>query len=225
MEGSLLFIDDDSDILNANHTYFTAAGFETDTAATPEEALALLKDRRYDCIILDIRMDGTDGYMLCRHIRSTIGTPIIFLTSLTDEDALIKGFSCGADDYVVKPYSLKALEARIRVRMIPRPKAGHSVLKFGSLSLNPLEKRAVIDGIPAGLTVNEFEILYFLALHKGVPFTPEALYSHIWNEKGIYQSHSIQTMILRIRKKLCDIAPNSEYIRTQWGKGYFFADS
>lgn len=228
MEGSLLFIDDDPDILNVNHTYFTAKGFETDTAPSTDEALRLLKEKHYDCIILDIRMDGadeTDGYILCRHIRSTIGTPVIFLTSLTDEDALVKGFSCGADDYVVKPYSLKALETRIRVRMTPRLKTTQTIIKFGNLTLNPSEKRAAIDGVTASLTVNEFEILYFLASHKGESFTPEALYSHIWNEKGIYQSHSIQTMILRVRKKLNDISPEREFIRTQWGKGYFFADS
>lgn len=224
MDGSLLFIDDDADILKANHTYFSAAGFETDTAVSTEEALRLLEEKYFDCIILDIRMDGTDGYMLCRHIRSTIGTPVIFLTSLTDEDALVKGFSCGADDYVVKPYSLKALEARIRVRMHPRQRAGYPVLRFGSLTLSPSEKRASIDGTPVNLTVSEFEVLYFLASHKGEAFTPEALYKHIWNEEGIYQSHSIQTMILRVRKKLGDIAPGREFIRTQWGKGYVFAD-
>lgn len=222
MNGSLLFVDDDLDMLKANETYFTAAGFEACTAPSPEKAMEILESKHFDCIILDIRMDGTDGYILCRHIRSAIDTPIIFLTSLADEDSLIKAFSCGADDYVVKPYSFKALEARIRVRMHPRQKIGYPVLRYGTLTLNPSDKQATVNGVSAGLTLNEFEVLYFLASHRGEAFTPEVLYSHLWNGQGIYQSHSIQTMILRIRKKLNDISPDQEFIRTQWGKGYVF---
>lgn len=225
MDGNLLFIDDDMDILKLNKTYFINTGFEVHTAGSPKEALELLGKNRYDCIILDIRMEKMDGYMLCRHIRSCLDTPVIFLTSLVDDEALVKGFSCGADDYVVKPYSLKELEARIRVRMHSPRNSPNPVLKSGGLVLDFSKKQAFISNVPVNLTINEFELFYFLVSHKGQPFTPESLYRHVWAEESFYNSHSIQTMILRIRKKLNAVSPDKEYIKTQWGKGYVFMDS
>lgn len=224
MKLRILLIDDDPDILQVNKKYLTTVGFEADTAISPEKALELLKSQKYNCIVLDIRMDGMNGYDLCSYIKTTADTPIIFLTSLVDENALIKGFSCGADDYMVKPYSLRELEARIRIRIRSRQKEPGLNLAFGNLVLDFTQKRAAIGQTPVNLTINEFEILYFLASHKGEPFTQDELYQYIWKENSLYNSHSIQTMILRIRKKLKQAAPDREYIKTRWGKGYMFTD-
>ena len=115
----LLFVDDDIEILSLNRSYFTEHGYDVDTASSAEEAMELLKDRSYDCLVLDIKMEAQDGFELCNNLRKTTNTPVIFLTVLTDSESLVKGFNSGADDYVEKPYRLQELEMRIRARISP----------------------------------------------------------------------------------------------------------
>lgn len=223
----LLFVDDDMEILRLNDAYFTKSGFVVDTASNAMEAFALLKNSRYSCIILDIRMDGQDGFEICRKFREMSNTPIIFLTVLTDESSLEKGFGCGGDDYIAKPYRMKELELRIRARMHPRrPPDSNGAASGGQndsqLYIAPDEKQAYIGSKSLGLTVNEFQILQFLSQHKGIPYRQEEIYEALWGER--YNTHSIQILIMRIRKKLKLLAPDKEYIRTQWGKGYVFTE-
>lgn len=219
----LLFVDDDEALSELNKKYFTEHGFIADTACNAAEALTLLQTVSYDCIILDIQMDGQDGFELCRLLRDMTETPVIFLTVLTDEISLEYGFHSGGDDYMTKPYRLKELELRIRARIHP-----HTVSCNGSsntanqLHIYPDKKQAYIGTQSLELTVNEFHILFFLSQNKGVPFRQEKIYEFLWGEQ--YNSHSIQVLIMRIRKKIKAISPDKDYIRTQWGKGYVFTE-
>lgn len=223
----LLFVDDDMDILNVNKGFFLKKGYEVFTADNAENAVSLFNSDRYDCIILDICMDNKDGYDLCSYFKSISGTPIIFLTNLLEEEALTKGFSCGADDYLVKPYRLSELDARItaRVRGNKQMKSAPRIMMFNDLLLNDTLKQAYAKDTLIGLTQGEFEILWFLASNKGTPYTQESIYRAMWGGNEFYNSHSIQILIMRIRKKLAAALPSQEFIKTRWGKGYFFTDS
>ena len=221
----LLFVDDDIEILSLNRSYFTEHGYDVDTASSAEEAMELLKDRSYDCLVLDIKMEAQDGFELCNNLRKTTNTPVIFLTVLTDSESLVKGFNSGADDYVEKPYRLQELEMRIRARISPHIPSSYEQKHPAPpvLSLYPEEQQAYIGTQSLKLTANEFQILYFLSQHKGIPYRQEEIYQALWGEN--YNTHSIQVLILRIRKKIQAAAPDKEFIRTQWGNGYVYTES
>lgn len=217
----LLFVDDDTELLKLNYTYFTEHGFEADTAVSAAEAFSLIQRFPYDCAVLDVQMEGQDGFELCRVLREKSDIPVIFLTVLNDEDSLEEGFLSGGDDYVEKPYRMKELELRIMARIHShRPGKGEETP--GGIIINSAEKQAYIDGQPLNLTVNEFQILFFLKEHKGIPYSQEEIYKAIWGES--YNTHSIQVMIMRIRRKMKELSPEKEYIRTQWGKGYVYTE-
>lgn len=219
----LLFVDDDKELLTLNRNYFTKLEFAVDTASNMEDAMAYIKTTPYDCIILDIRMDGSDGFTLCARLRNHTQAPVIFLTVLTDEESLEKGFQSGGDDYMIKPYRIRELELRILARI----RSGHSVSAAskegsGCLTICQSERQAYIGNQSLNLTVSEFQILDFLSRHKGVPFRQYEIYEALWGES--YNTHSVQVLIMRIRRKIHALSPNKEYIHTQWGKGYLFTE-
>ncbi|CUO01197.1 MAG: response regulator transcription factor [Clostridium sp.] len=220
----LLFVDDDIDILTLNHSYFTEQGYAVDQAGSAKDALLLINRNTYDCIILDIQMEGQDGFALCRVLREMSNIPIIFLTVLTDEASLEKGFLSGGDDYIVKPYRMKELELRIRARIHPRVhnSGPGSPQEDYRLYICPDEKQAYIGTNSLDLTLSEFQILQFLNQNKGIPYRQDEIYEALWGER--YNTHSIQVMIMRIRRKIKALSPEKEYIRTQWGKGYVFTE-
>lgn len=109
----ILIVDDDPDILRTNKRFLTPRGYEVDTADTPSEALCLLEENHYACILLDVMLPGMDGYELCEAVRSLTDAPVIFVSCLDSEDDKIKGLISGGDDYMTKPYSLKELATRI----------------------------------------------------------------------------------------------------------------
>lgn len=218
----LLFVDDDMEILKINKVYFENRGYLADTAADAITALSCLSEHDYQCIILDIHMERTDGFCLCRTIRANYNIPVIFLTNLTEEEIMVESFDCGGDDYITKPYLLKELEMRIRAR-IRNAKLFEPASRPSGLSIDNEQKQAYIGNLPLNLTVNEFEILRFLIQHKGIPYRQEEIYRAVWGET-CYNTHSIQILIMRIRKKIKVLSPEKEYIKTQWGKGYIFTE-
>lgn len=220
----LLLVDDDPDILRINRAYLERREYGVDTAESAEAALRLLDGGGYDCLVLDVKMKGEDGFALCREIRRRSPIPVIFLTSLSEEECLEQGFLAGGDDYMTQ--ALQPARAGTADRR-PRPcrRAGDR----GRRSLRrPLcqpgrSGQAYIRGQSVQLTANEFEILRLLMENPGVPFTQEEIYRRIWGEDGRYNSHSIQTLIVRIRRKLAALHPLTDYIKTAWGRGYMFS--
>lgn len=218
----LLFVDDDKVLLEINRKYFENLGYIIDACEDAAAALKLLKVNRYDVLILDIKMEHMNGVELCRFIRQHENTQIIFLTNLTEESALVEGFEAGADDYITKPYRLKELELRIRAR-IQNSRNYTENIEGGSLFIRAGEKQAYLHGQALGLTVNEFEILAFLVSHKGEAYSQEEIYRNLWGE-NYYNTHSIQVLIMRIRKKMQQVCPEADYIKTKWGKGYIYTE-
>lgn len=220
----LLTVDDDETVLDANKIYFTEQGFMVDTAQRVRQAMALISSTTYDCIILDVRIGREDGYELCKRLKQVADVPVIFLTNLRQEDDLLHGFLCGGDDYIVKPYSLRELKARILARI----KQAHSrdqlpdTLCFPPLTINLSSKQAFVRSKMVPLTACEFDILALLAENKNKSFTQSEIYQHIWNAPDLGDPHTVQVHIGQVRKKLNNACPEKMFIRTLWGKGYIF---
>ena len=150
----LLFVDDDSNVLNINRNYFESRGFSVSVAQTADQALDHVKKYPVDCVVLDIMMPGFDGFLLCRRFKTQMTAPVIFLTSLTEKEYLYQGFSLGGDDFLTKPWDLKELEMRIRTRISQcsnRSLKGER-LEFPPLTIDAGTRQASIRNICVPLT-------------------------------------------------------------------------
>ena len=221
----LLFVDDDSNIVKVNKLFFEPYGYIVDTALDMHSAMDLVNQNVYDCIVLDIVLPTSqNGYKLCKYIREKVDTPIIFLTSLTEKDFLYQGFSVGGDDYMTKPYDFKELKLRIdaHISRYRHNVKSEEILTFPPLTINLTHRQVLFNDESLNLTGVEFDILSLLCSNPGQPFMPDEIYQKVWNLPDLNSTHTVQTHIARLRRKLDKFSPNHHLIQTQWGKGYFF---
>lgn len=202
-----------------------AKGHEVLVAYDGPKGIELAK-KQPDLIILDIMMPGIDGFEVCRNIRDDVLCPIIFLSAKQSETDKIKGLTLGGDDYIVKPFGLKELMARIDANLRREKRSQYineenkrAVLYFGELSLNIKERTVKINGENIMLTKREYDIVELLALHAGQVFSREHIYEKIWGYDSEGDSATVVEHIKKIRAKLTT-STTDEYISTVWGIGY-----
>lgn len=176
---------------------------------------------KYDLILLDIMMQGTDGFELCRQIRSRVDCPIIFLTAKIQEADIVRGLGLGADDYITKPFGTAELRARVNAHLRRDTREKKNAFAISGISFQINSKEAQSQGKKLPLTKSEYEICEYLALHHGQTFTREQIYEAVFGFDGESDSSVISTHIKNIRGKLAayGIAP----IETVWGVGYKWA--
>ena len=216
----VLAADDDPQILKILELLLTAQGYAVVTAADGLEAAAMAGEE-IDLYLLDVDMPGQSGIRAAERIREVSDAPIVFLTAYSGESDKIMGFSVGADDYIVKPFSGAELLMRLRAilrRTAPRQRENKQAI--GDVVLDPDTQSALKNGERIGLTHTEFKILELLAAHRGKIFSLENIYRSIWNDNAVGDG-AIMVHIKNIRKKLGDDSRNPRYIRTAWGKGYY----
>ena len=218
----ILVADDDPQIRQILQLLLTAEGYQVLTA---EDGLAAaqMADKQIDLYILDVNMPGQTGIMAATQIRQQFDTPLIFLTAYSGESDKVLGFSAGADDYIVKPFS--SAELLMRVRAILRRSGANAPRQENKLTIQDivldLDSQSVLkDGTRITLTYTEFKILELLASHRGKIYSLENIYQSIWNDNAVGDS-AIMVHIKNIRKKLGDSSKNPAYIKTAWGKGYY----
>jgi DNA-binding response OmpR family regulator len=178
----------------------------------------------YDVIILDIMLPGMDGFTICQKIRSKhIDSPVLILTARYREGDKVRGLDCGADDYLVKPFSYPELYARVRALIRRRNGAHTNQITVGQLALDSSLRKVEYAGATINLTSREYAILEYLIINLNGVVTREMLEEHIWDcEHGAF-SNVIEVLISRIRKKLCP--DNKEaVIKTVKGLGYVIKD-
>lgn len=221
----LLLIDDDAEVLEINKKYLTEEGFTVYTSSDSQKGIEYAKKLKPDCILLDIMMPGLNGYEVCAQIRTFSSVPIIFLTGKDSEDDKINGLITGADDYIVKPYSLRELKARIDVLlrrlMHSASKKDTHILSFGSLTVDQLAHKAFYKSEDLMLANREYEVLLYLTSHPNKEVTFEELGTALF---GTYQEtdrRSVMVNMSRLRKKLADYGIEN-MIETVWSKGYKF---
>ena len=219
----ILVADDDKQIRDIVSLLLSTQGYEVITAEDGDRAVELAGSH-VDLYILDVNMPGQSGLLVANQIRRQFDTPIIFLTAYSSESDKVMGFSVGADDYIVKPFS--NAELLMRVRAILR-RSHRSVIQqtknqiaIQDLLLD-LDNQSVRKGEEIiNLTYTEFKILELLATNPKKIFSLENIYRSIWNE-NVVGNDAIMVHIKNIRKKLGDSSRNPVYIKTAWGKGYY----
>lgn len=219
----VLFIDDDKNILKINKTYFEEHEYEVSVADKTADALQMVRDNSYDCIVLDIILsESEDGYELCKQIQQETDAPIVFLSSLTEKDFIYRGFNVGGEDYMTKPYDLKELMMRVESRIMRYRGTikKDTVISLPPLKINLVNRNATVNGKPLTLTAIEYNILALLCSKPGEPFSPGDIYTEVWKLPDINAVHTVHSHIGRLRAKLDALSPDHHLIQTEWGKGY-----
>lgn len=224
----ILLIDDDKEVLAINKKFLENEGLEVHAFANPNSGIKYLKSNPIDCIILDVMMPGMDGYEACARIREFSQVPVIFLTGKSSEDDKIQGLITGADDYIVKPYSLRELKARIDV-ILRRARlsnttsnTNNNTLTFGNLVINCLAHTAAYKGEDLGLANREYEVLLYFATHPDKEITFEELGTALFGSYIESDRRSVMVNVSRLRKKMALDYELEDMIETIWSKGYKF---
>lgn len=219
----LLFIDDDADFLESNRLYFCRKQYEVFCADNPGDAISLLASTAVDCIILDIDMPEITGFEVCQKIRNTSGTPIIFLSGLTDIKNRIASFQAGGDDFLAKPYDILELELRIEARIRKNEQVFFSeVMRFGELCIDDNRRIITYRDKPGEFTALQFDIIVLMASNPGKVFSYEQIYDQVWKEPILKSRHNLQVAVATVRQKLALLCDGNQYIKTVARKGYYF---
>ena len=220
----ILVADDDKEIREIVSLLLSSEGYAVATAQDGMQA-ADMASPDIDLYILDVNMPGLSGLLAAAKIRMQFETPIVFLTAYSGESDKIMGFSVGADDYIVKPFS--TAELLMRVRAILRRSISHTntpalqnQIAISDLTLDLDSQTAVKNGQTILLTYTEFQILRLLATNRKKIFSLENIYQSIWNDNAV-GNDAIMVHIKNLRKKLGDNSRSPLYIKTAWGKGYY----
>ena len=221
----ILIVEDQHDLANGLALNLKKEGYSVIKTDTGEKALDLVLKESPDLMVLDVMLPGMSGFDVCRELRTkSIEIPIIMLTAKSDEIDRVVGLELGADDYVTKPFGLRELMARIRVRLRRQP-AQPEVLpqySFGQVLINFEKYQALVRNKPVELTHKEFEIMRFLIRNRDVVLSRERLLTEVWGYESYPTTRTVDTHILKLRKKLEDDYSDPEYILSVYGGGYKF---
>jgi DNA-binding response OmpR family regulator len=222
----VLIIDDDVHIRKAGEHIFARAGAEVYTAANSQEGLRMLYASQPNLVILDIMMPDEDGFETCRQIRRLSDVPVIMLTALKQDEDIVRGLECGADDFVTKPFSQEVLLARARA-VIRRSQLAPPTEKINSFSDDyltvDLERyRVLVRGEPANLTPTEYRLLTYLVQNAGRVLTFHQILEHVWGWEYQDSIDYVHVYMSHLRQKLEEDPKRPRYLLTEHGIGYRF---
>ncbi len=224
----ILLIEDDTDLFALLKYNLEKEGFSLTGLQTGKGALELCRQVRPDLILLDIMLPDSDGLDLCKGIRKDpelASTPVIFLTARASETDRIVGLELGANDYVVKPFFVRELIARIKLQLRAAPWTQATparVVEAGGLELDPSSRQVRLHGTPLSLTATEFRLLEFLMNRPGVVFSREQLLNAAWGQDRAITDRAVDVYVLRLRQKVEQDPANPILIHSVRGFGYTF---
>ncbi|MCI9413675.1 MAG: response regulator transcription factor [Clostridiales bacterium] len=221
----ILVVEDDPDINGLLCRLLKKQGYSLTAAYSGSEARLLLSSREFDLVLLDLMLPGVTGDELIAEIRAARVTPVIVISARTAQEDKVRLLRSGADDYIVKPFDVDEVVARVeaqlrRYRAFPQPTAASGLLTLKNLTLDREAIRAEVHGKELTLTAREFNILSLLMEHPDKVFTRENLYHQVWNEEYYGEDNTVNVHISNIRQKLQRLDPGVEYIKTVWGIGF-----
>ncbi|MCY4348608.1 MAG: response regulator transcription factor [Thiotrichales bacterium] len=225
-----LIVEDNREIAALVSLHLRDVQCEADVAHDGKRGLELVSSRRYDLVVLDLMLPEMDGLALCREIRTRPGyVPILMLTAKSSELDRVLGLEMGADDYLVKPFSVRELQARVRalfrrVEALTVPAGADEAIERGALRIETDKRRVSIDGAEVSLTAREFDLLLHFARHPGQVFNRPRLLDQIWGYNHEGYEHTVNSHINRLRAKIERDPSSPRYILTVWGVGYKFSD-
>lgn len=226
--GNVLIVDDERAIRLSLKTILGNFGFDIVEAARGEEALALVRNERFDAVLLDINMPGIGGIEVCRLMRkASPRLPIVMLTVQGSEDRKVEALNAGADDYITKPFQLRELTARLRaaVRRTRVNDDEDRAILIGDVMLDPARHLIEKKGHPVHLTPKQFELLHYLMLHAGRPIPHARLLRSVWGPEYGNELEYLRTYIRQIRMKIEDDPADPKYLLTDSHIGYRFCES
>jgi DNA-binding response OmpR family regulator len=215
----LLIVDDEKNIREVVREYAHLNGYETDEAEDGLEALELVKNNPYDCVILDIMMPRLDGFSACKQIKQIRNIPVIMLSARQEEYDKLFGFELGVDDYVVKPFSPKELMARVKVVLDRSRKPDTEILRFSGLEIDVAGRSVSVDGQKVNLTPKEIDLLLYMVNHRNTALSRTKLLEEVWNYDYFGDDRTVDTHIKMLRHNL---GPYRDYVVTVRGMGYKF---
>jgi two-component system, OmpR family, response regulator len=211
----LLVIEDEPRLLLNLAKALREEGYAVDTAADGDEGLGKAQDWDYDAVILDIMLPKLDGWQVLEQLRKKKATPVLMLTARDATHDRVRGLDVGADDYLVKPFDLSELLARIRALIRRAAGQASGNIEIEDVSVDTRARKVTRKGQEVTLTAREYSILEYLALHRGELVTRTALYEHLFDESDDTLSNLLDVHIFNLRKKL-----GSEVVVTRRGQGY-----
>ena len=225
MASLILVVDDEPKIVRLARDYLEKNGFRVVIAGDGPSALAMARRVHPDLVVLDLLLPGMDGREVCRILRAEGDVPIIMLTALSEESDQVAGLEIGADDYIVKPFSPRALVARVRalLRRTQGDVKTPAVIRAGGLEVDSVRHSATLDGKSLHLTPSEFDLLMVLARHPGQTLTRQQLMDDLYGGAASSVDRSVDSHIKNLRRKLESIS-DARYIETIYGVGYRFVE-
>ena len=211
----ILIVDDEHDLCEILDFNLRAAGYETATALSAEEAQAAMASAQFDLLLLDVMMPGMSGFELARQLGRSV--PIIFLTAKDSEEDILHGFGLGADDYIAKPFSVREVLARVKA-VLSRTGTAETI-GYERLTIDRDSKTVTIDGEEVAFTRTEFELLCLLLGNQNRVFSRQQLIERVWPKDVIVTDRTVDVNIARLRKKIGDYATN---LVARQGYGYCF---
>ena len=220
----IVLIEDDSDLYSLVHYNLEKEGFSVVGSQTGKGALELCRKERPELIILDIMLPDSDGLEICKGIRAhpeLAHVPLIFLTARASETDRIVGLELGANDYIVKPFFVRDLIARIKIHFREQTPTQTKTLKAGSLELDRTRCQVHLGEQELALTATEFRLLEFLMSRPGVVFSREQLLDAVWGHDRAVTDRTVDVYVLRLRQKI-EVPEGPSFIRSVRGFGYSF---
>ncbi len=224
----ILIIEDDPSILRGLDLNLSMEGYKLRTATDGEEGLRIARTERPDLLIVDVMLPRLGGLELIRELRKEDpDMPILILSAKGQEADKVAGLALGADDYVVKPFGLKELLARISAALRRRRAAGatgpdRQVKRFGKVEMDLGERRVTVDGQVVAMTSREFDLLAFFVAHPGRVYSREQLTRAVWGSLYIGTERTVDNFVARLRAHIGDDADRPRFLETVRGVGYRF---
>lgn len=222
---TVLVVDDEPQILRVMSASLPPRGYDVKVATNGPEALKMVEKQMPDLIILDLIMPGMLGFEVCKIIRKTSAVPIIILSARGVEFDKIAALDLGADDYVIKPFSMDELLARMRavLRRSHNIEETEAVLSVGDITIDASSRQVLVNGKEVKLTPKEFDVLRYLMSNAGKVVTRQTLLQAVWGPKSLEQSGYLRVFINQLRRKIEPDPENPKYILTEPWIGYKFA--
>ena len=227
MSKRVLVVDDEKLIVKGIRFSLEQDGMEVDAAYDGEEALKLISENHYDMILLDVMLPKYDGFEVCQRVREFSDVPVIMLTAKGDDMNKILGLEYGADDYIIKPFNILEVKARIKAimrRVGKRDADGENpkVLVKGDMKIDCESRRVTIGEKEVNLTAKEFDLLELLAMNPNKVYSRENLLNIVWGYEYPGDARTVDVHIRRLREKVEANPSDPKYVYTKWGVGYYF---
>ena len=224
----ILIVEDEEAIAELEKDYLELSDYVVDVCTEGTEGLRKAMEEEYDLYILDVMLPGTDGFEICRQIRTEKDAPILMVSARKEDIDKVKGLGLGADDYITKPFSPSELVARVKAHLARYERlvnaanatADDDIIRIRGLKIDKTSHQVWVDGDEKNLTTREYELLSFMAENPNQVFSKEQLFQKIWDMDSVGDIATVTVHIKKIREKIEMNKDKPQYIETVWGVGY-----